>query len=647
MSDPGPSVPPPDGPLPTFPRLHRAAVLTLATALVLFHIYTGYVGPFPNIIQRAVHLGFALVLAFLVYPGTRLLTSRGRVGRVTNAVVTALFIVISVIGCAYVVIHYQRFVSDPFGFTDTDVVLGVLTISVVLLAAYRTTGPWIPGLALLSVLYTVMGQLIPGPLGHQGIPLARVVHTIYMTTVGLWGVLLGVSANILALLLLFGSLVLVTGGAESLIELGKRLAGRAVGGAGYVAIFASSVFGSITGSPTANAATTGVFTIPMMKRTGTSGALAAGTESAASSGSQLVPPILGAGAFIMAELLGVPYLEIAAAAILPAILYYAALTIMYALGVRESSEGRGKSDLQLNKVPMRSIAQFVIPTSALVAALVQGYTPATAAFVGVAVGLVLWLVIKGASGEILDGLRQLIDVVDSAVRPIVMVATILAAVAVFMSTVNMSGIGVKFSSFILALGGTNLTLVLLAAMVVALILGLGLPTVAAYAIAAAVVAPPLIQLGIEPLIAHMFVFYYAVFADITPPLCPIVNVTAAIADAPWGRTATMGMGLAIGGFVLPFMFVLFPALLVVPGTSVSGAAVAMAVAGSLLIVMGIAIVGRFFGKLTRAERGLLIVAALTGALSLNAIVAAGSSLAGLAVLAIRWKRTANTASAPA
>lgn len=626
----------------------RLTVRYVGLALVAFTLITAARGPLPNMQQRAVHLGLALIIAFALYP-----SSASRWGRaLKNAKIAgAVDVVLQIAGtmaAGYVVLHFDRFLRNPITWSTTDITMGVIAIAVICWAAWRTVGPWIPALAVLTLVYAVWGQHLPGPLAHGGVPLDVAVHTIYMTTVGIWGTLLNISATVIAVLLIFGGLLLATGGIDTLVGIGRFVSGRAYGGAGYVAITASSLFGMVTGSPTANAATTGAFTIPMMKKIGVKPGFAAGVEAAASSGSQLVPPILGAGAFIMAELLGIPYLEVAVAAILPAVLYYFAISVMYGIGVRgmdlrqvDLTEAEGRQPSPLRPGP---IAQFVLPVAVLIIAMVYGYTPTTAGVLAIAVTLIIWLGLSIYRRRLRAGLGALLQGLEAAIKPIVLIATILGSVSIFVASINMSGLGIRISSLILDVGGTNPTWVLVAAMIVAIILGLGIPTVGAYVIGAAVVVPPLIQFGIDPIVAHFFVFYYAVFADVTPPLCPIVNVTAAQANARWGETAWRAMTLAIGGFLLPFLFVLYPALLL-SGPVDLDAVIGFVLAAAITLISGIALLGYFFGRLSRIERVILGAVGVTAVLLLNKNILVLAVLIGATLLALHVWRSRTSAKA--
>jgi TRAP transporter 4TM/12TM fusion protein len=618
--------------LPGFQRLTARYVGLL---LVVFTLFTAARGPFPNMQQRAIHLGLALILTFAVYPSSSTRWGRTFSNPKATATVDVVLQIAGTFAAAYVVLNYDRFLTNPIDRSATDITVGLVAIGVICWAAWRTIGPWVPALAVLTLVYAVLGDQVPGPLRHGGVPLEIAIHTIYMTTVGIWGTLLDVSATVIAVLLIFGALMLATGGIDTLLGIGRVVSRRAYGGAGYVAITASSLFGMVTGSPTANAATTGAFTIPMMKKMGVKPAFAGGLEAAASSGSQLVPPILGAGAFIMAELLGIPYLEVAVAALLPAVLYYIAVVVMYGVGVRSMDLRQptltGEAGVRINPLGPFALMQFVLPVAALVAAISLGYTPTTAGVWGIATSVIIWLFQSIYRGTVKAGLRALLAGAEASIKPIVLIATILGSVSIFVASINMSGLGIRVSSFILGLGGTNPTLLLLAAMVVAIILGLGIPTVGAYVIGAAVVVPPMIQFGIDPLVAHFFVFYYAVFADVTPPLCPIVNVTAALADSRWGQTAWQAMTLAVGGFLLPFLFVLYPELLLSGSVDID-AAIGFVLAGAVVLITGIALLGYFYGRLSLAKRAILAIVGLTGVILLNKNLLIVSVVIGIGLL---------------
>ena len=533
----------------------------LGTGLSLFHLYTGFFGALPNLLQRAPHVGVSLALAFAlfdVHGGWR------RTHRIPFY--DLVLMVITLVTSAFIVMSYNRIMDLDYRPSNLDLWMGGILTVIVLEAARRVVGKLFSFLAVLTLLYAYFGAYFPGVWVHRGIPLDLMIEVLYTSTRGLWGLITGISATIIAMFVIFGAVLLRTRGGQTFMDLSIWLSGRSVGGAAKVATIASSLFGTVSGSAAANVATTGTFTIPLMKRLGYRAEFAAGVESVASTGGQLMPPIMGAGAFIMAELLGIHYLTIMVAGLIPALLYYCGA--FAAIHFEASRVGYGRlPEEQIPKassfIGWRQSLPLFIPLTILMYLLVNGYTPVTCAFWAVLATMVLHLATAPSLSALKGRCLDLFHALRSAGQGMVMVATLIVAAQIILAMISLTGVGVKFSGLILALGEKSLILSLVMAMVVSLILGMGLPTAAAYLLAAAVVAPALSRLGLEPIVAHFFVFYFAIVAGLTPPVCGTVFIASSMAQANWVHTAWVSLRLALPAFIVPFMFALNPSLLLI------------------------------------------------------------------------------------
>ena len=549
----------------------RILVRLLAIGFVFFHLYTGYAGPFPNLQQRAIHVGFALVLTFLVLPP--LVKKRGERWDSFFQALDLGFVALAVWCCAYVVVQYDWIMDHPAESTPFQLFLGVVAILLILEAGRRTIGLLFPILTLFFLLYASLGPYIPEiPLlgdilaywGHRGFSISYIIQIMFLSDQGLWGFVTGISATIVAMFVIFGAFILFTGGGETFIDLAVWSTGRFYGGAAKVAVVASGFFGMISGSAVANVATTGTFTIPMMKRLKYGNEFAAAVEATASSGGQITPPIMGAGAFIMAEILEISYLKVALCAAIPAYLYYLGCfsavhfeSVKRNLGRVPPSETKTFREIML---PSRSVPLFV-PIFILLAFLLRGYTPETSAFWAIFAAVLLFLFSSFSSAGIGVRWNRLLQGMEDAGRSMIKIVPLLVCANIIISLINITGIGVKLSEFILAVAGESHFLALVLAAVVTLILGMGVPTTAAYLLAAAVIAPTLKMMGFEVIAVHMFIFYYAILSAITPPVCAAVYVGAGIAQADWLKTAWIAMRLALVEYIIPFIFIYNTSLL--------------------------------------------------------------------------------------
>jgi TRAP transporter 4TM/12TM fusion protein len=424
-----------------------------------------------------------------------------------------------------------------------------------------------PILVGLSICYALFGHWIPGRFGHEGFPWDVIVRNLYVTPQGLWGVMLQISATLLAIFLIFGSVLLKTGGGEAFLDLAFLASARTRGGPAKVAAVASGLFGMISGSAVANAATIGTFTIPLMKRAGFTREFAAATEAVAGTGGQIMPPIMGAGAFLIAEFLSISYAKVAWAAILPALLYYAGLLFSVHLEaikhnfatIPTEEEHRIRSRLSFRKVALP-----LLPVGLLIYAFSTGYTVQMGAYWAsiIAVGLTIFLVEpRGLVARLLAvgtiGMKSM----EAAGKAIAEIAVLLASAQIVVSMLGLTGLAVKFSDLLVSIGRENMIATLILAMAVLIILGMGIPPTAVYVLGGSIVVPALTGLGLRPLPAHLFTFYFACLGAITPPVCAAVYVTSSLAESNWWKSGWLAVRLGLAGFIVPYMFIYSQSLL--------------------------------------------------------------------------------------
>jgi TRAP transporter 4TM/12TM fusion protein len=501
----------------------------------------------------------------------------------------------------YMVLEHNALVRRAGSATPLDLAAGALAILVVLELARRTTGWGLVTVALLAIAYGMLGPYLPGLLAHRGYSPGRLIEHLYLTTEGIWGVPLGVSADFVYLFVLFGAVLEGAGGGELLIGLASRIAGSTRAGPAKTAAVASALMGSVSGSAVANVVTTGAFTIPLMKRTGFKPHFAAAVEAAASTGGQFMPPVMGAGAFILATWTGIPYVKVALAAAIPAVLYYVALYA--AIHFRAGKVGIAAGG-EARREPLLPQLHLLAPLAVIVGLLALGRSPMRAAFWGVATAaLTLFL---GRRTK-LDW-RKMVDILVFGASGTVQVAAACAAAGIVVGVASLTGLGLRISEFIVTLSGGHLPVALVLTAMGSILLGMGLPTTAAYVVLAALGAPALIQLGVPVLAAHLFIFYFGCISNVTPPVALAAYAAAGIAGAPPLRTAVSAMGLAATGFLVPFMFVYGPALLLAAPAYEIFLAVTTASVG--VVALAAAIIGHGRRPLGWWERALLAAAAI-------------------------------------
>ena len=571
----------------------------LAVAMSLFHLYASGIHMLPQSQHRAVHLAFALALTFLIYPATKKQKEKVPLWDVA-VIAVALFI------GGYLVVEYQALVFRAGEPLIIDLILGGITIVMVLEATRRTMGWPLVVVALVFLSYALWGHLIPGALGHRQYELSRVIEHLFLTGEGIYGVCIYVTATFVFMFILLGAFLNVTGGAQSFIDLAFALTGKYRGGPAKAAVVASGLMGTISGSSFANVAGTGTFTIPLMKSVGYKGEFAGGVEAAASSGGQIMPPIMGAAAFIMAEMTGVPYGRLIVHAAIPAVLYYVSVFLM----VDIEAAKLGLSGIPGEKLP-RLLKVFkdggflLLAPLSIVYMLLAGYSPIKASYMAVLLVIVASFMRKATRMN----LRRFMEALELGAKGALSVIAACAVAGIIVGCVTLTGLGLKFADLIVALAHGQLYPALFLTMFASIIMGMGMPTTALYIILGSMVAPALVRMNVPVVAAHLFIFYFGCMASVTPPVALSSYLAAAIAEADSVKTALNGLKLASSAFILPFIFALSPQLLLIDTTPLK-ALVSTGTAIIGVIALASCLENYLFGRLKPYQRFLVGAAAL-------------------------------------
>ena len=653
-----------------------AIIITiLACALSVFHIYTAGFGMLMDMKHRAAHLAMVMVLIFLLYPARKDDRRRKRdiagdvmtalIGAIIlafglsqilhlNPIFTILFflvgsgfiihtrrvkfyhqpgipyidIVLTILGASvsiYIFVCYEQIVGRAGMPNTLDLVFGLLAILMVMEAARRTIGWDLPVLAVLCLIYAYFGPYMPGFLAHRGYSVKRIIEHMYLGTEGIYGIPLGVVATYVFHFVLFGIFVTKTGLGQLFIDIAMSIAGRSTGGPAKVAVIASGFLGSINGSSIANTVTTGSFTIPLMKRVGYTPRFAGAVEATASTGGQITPPIMGAAAFIMAEMIDMRYIEIAAAAIIPALLHYLGIGAMVHLqAAKDGLRGIPKEELPDIRKCLMDRGHLLLPLVVIIFLLVTGRSPFLAAFWGIISSVTVSYLRKGTRLN----LKQIIEALEWGTRSALSIGAACACVGFIVGTATLTGLGLSFANMTVNLAQNtagflahldflntgllahgDLFFTLLYTMIACTILGSGLPTTATYIILSMIAAPALRDFNIPLLVSHMFVLYYGVLADVTPPVALAAYAAAGLAGSNPFRTGFTAFKLALAKAIVPFAFVYSPVLLLQNfrwGTGI------LAVLSSALgiIALGAGAVGYLSGRLSAWERALMILSTI-------------------------------------
>jgi TRAP transporter 4TM/12TM fusion protein len=575
-------------------------VYAIGVSWSVFQVWTAAFGLLPAQLQRSITLSFALALVFLLYP-PRVSHSDNRL-RWHHWLLAAGAVYVGL----YMALNYMRIMEAGGDYTTRDYIMAGCGILVVLEAARRTVGLPIVVLAATFLLYAFLGSYLPGFFAHRGFSLQRIASHMYLTTEGILGIPMGVMASFIYLFILFGSFREKTGLGQLFMDIGNAVAGWASGGPAKMAVVTSALEGTVSGSSVANTVESGSLTIPMMKRLGYRPEFAAAVEASSSTGGQIMPPIMGAAAFIMAEFLGMPYLDIAKAAAIPACLFFFGVFIEVHLEAKRCKlRGLRRDELPKFSTVMRERGHLIVPLFAIIGFLLVGFTPLYAALMGLLTCVAAGAVRKATRMS----LREILDAFELGARNAVGVTLACACAGIIIGVVTLTGLGLKMGNGLVMLAGGNLLLTLFFTMITSLILGMGAPTTANYIITATIAAPALILLEVHPLAAHMFVFYFGIVADITPPVALAAYAGSGIARSDPLATAIIATKLSIGAFLVPYIFVFNPAMLWIDTTAVALVQTLITSCCGMTGV-GASMIGYFLRPMSWLERGVFFVGGL-------------------------------------
>lgn len=567
----------------------------------LFQIYTGLFGVLDAMIQRCIHLSFGIALVFLLNPTKRSWVKKGRIHLLDLGLA-----ILSVVPSCYILVQYKSLILRAGTVTPLDAVMGVLGLVMVIEAARRIVGMPIVCVVLAFMAYGFLGPYMPGALAHRGLTINQMVGHLFFTTEGVFGIPMGVSSTFIFLFILFGAYLEKTGLGKFFIDIANAIAGWASGGPAKVAVLSSALEGTISGSSVANVVGSGAFTIPMMKKLGYEKNFAGAVEAAASTGGQIMPPIMGAAAFLMAEFVGIPYMEVVKAAIVPAILYFIGVFLGVHFEAKKNNlKGTPRSQLPSFGKIMKEQGHLAIPLVVIIGLLSSGYTPMKAALWGIFISIgtaMLRANTRMKMSDIIGGLVQ-------GARGCLGVLIACAAAGIIIGIVTKTGVGLKMASTLVQLASGNFLLLLICTMLTSLILGMGVPTTANYVITSTIVAPALVGAGVPILAAHMFVFYFGIIADITPPVALAAYAGSAIAGGNPMKTAVNASKLGIAAFIIPYVFVFSPVLL---GINATITGMIFSTLTALIGMAGLsgAMIGQFADKCKVWERIVLTIGGL-------------------------------------
>jgi len=574
----------------------------IGIAMSVYHLYTGYFGPPEALLHRAIHLLFTLVLIFFLFPFSK--KEWGKKIRLTDG--PLILLIVASIG--YIFLNYDYFITRyPYvhPLSGGDMTFGILLTLLLIEGSRRVIGPALPITAGVFLIYAYVGPYLPGLLRHTGFTTEAIVDQLYMTTEGIFGIPLSVSATYVILFIIFGTFLEKSGTGQLFMDFASAITGWTRGGPGKISCISSALFGTISGSAVANVMVDGWLSIPLMKRTGFKPPFACAVEAAASTGGQIMPPVMGAAAFVMAEFLGIPYITICLYALIPALLYYFALfmSIHFEAG-RMGLRGIPREELPNLKKILAARGQLFIPLGLIVYMMVMGYTPMYACIYSTLSVVILAAIRK----ETRMGFWTILKALEESAKNTLAVASACACAGIVIGVINLTGLGLKFTSLVLFIAGESLIPALILTMLAGVVLGMGMPTTPAYIVQAALLIPALIKLGVLNIAAHMFVFYFSTISAITPPVAMAVYAAAGIGGAKLWPTGLWAMRIAATGFIVPFMFVYGTSLLFVGSTFDIVTSVISASFGVIALAAGL--MGWFVKELKPWERVILVAAAV-------------------------------------
>ena len=587
-------------------------ITIVAILMSAFHLYTAWHGTLLAMKQRSLHLIFAFTLGFALYPGFKK-SSKDKIDIMDWVL---MFLSIGVWG--YIFFNVEAIALKGGQMSTTDMALGVLAVLLTLEVTRRVVGPELPIVTIVFLLFAYFGRHLPGVFAHRGFNVTRIVSHMYMTTEGIMGTPLGVSSTFVFMFILFGSFLDKTGVGEFFIDFAYALTGSTRSGPAMTSVLSSGLMGSISGSSVANTVTTGAFTIPLMKSVGYKPHYAGAVEATASTGGQIMPPVMGAAAFIMADFTGFPYISIVKAAIIPAVLYYIAVgTMVHLEACKLGLKGMPRESLPKVSNILRKQGYLTLPLIAIIFMLVKQYPPTMAALTGIVIGVIVAFAASLIKKDNSFTPKDILGAMEAGAKGAVGVACACACAGMIVGVVTLTGFGLKIAEVIVLIAQGKLIPTLLLTMVSSIILGMGLPTTAKYIVLATMAVPAITKLGVNLMSAHLFILYFGVVADVTPPVALAAYAGAGIAGANSMKTGFQAFKLAIGAFIIPYIFVINPHLIMVDsvvGTTVNWLPITAAVPTIVTALIGtICLAGTvesyLFGNLRIWQRVILLGAA--------------------------------------
>ncbi|MDU3086704.1 MAG: TRAP transporter permease [Peptoniphilus harei] len=605
-------------------------ITIVAILMSAFHLFTAWHGTLLAMKQRSLHLIFAFTLGFALYPGFKK-SSKDKID-----IMDWVLMILSIGVWGYIFFNVEAIALKGGQMSTTDMVLGVLAVLLTLEVTRRVVGPELPIVTIVFLLFAYFGRSLPGVFAHRGFNVTRIVSHMYMTTEGIMGTPLGVSSTFVFMFILFGSFLDKTGVGEFFIDFAYALTGSTRSGPAMTSVLSSGLMGSISGSSVANTVTTGAFTIPLMKSVGYKPHYAGAVEATASTGGQIMPPVMGAAAFIMADFTGFPYISIVKAAIIPAVLYYIAVgTMVHLEACKLGLKGMPRESLPKVSNILRKQGYLTLPLIAIIFMLVKQYPPTMAALTGIIIGVVVAFAASLIKKDNSFTPKDILGAMEAGAKGAVGVACACACAGMIVGVVTLTGFGLKIAEVIVLIAKGKLIPTLLLTMVSSIILGMGLPTTAKYIVLATMAVPAITKLGVNLMSAHLFILYFGVVADVTPPVALAAYAGAGIAGANSMKTGFQAFKLAIGAFIIPYIFVINPHLIMVDsvvGTTVNWLPITAAIPTIVTALIGtICLAGTvesyLFGNLRIWQRVILLGAAfalldpklLTDAIGLGAL----------------------------
>ncbi|MCX4370761.1 MAG: TRAP transporter permease [Dysosmobacter sp.] len=607
-----------------YQRFVDIVALCIASALCIFQMYSASFGTWSSFLLSAVHWG--AIGSYIILRNPTKIKYAGKV-------IDWLIILGTAYVCFYQIQMQERLVLSAGFYTTQDIIVGIAALLLVLEIGRRSVGKVLPVICILFLLYCYFGNMVPGLLKTTRFTIKRIAVFIYTSSDGLFGQTIYVSAKYIFLFILFGSILELTGAGKWFVDLAYSACGKARGGPAQAAVYSSMLMGTINGSGAANVVTTGTFTIPLMKKIGLKPGTAGAVEAVASSGGQIMPPVMGAVAFLMAEMTGIEYADIAIAALVPALLYYGTLSVsVYLIARRDHIPAADPNEIQPFWKVLKSGWLYAVPLAVLVYLIISGFSVQMSAFYSIWVTLAVGFVMNRKAITV----KNLLAAFEGTVKSIAPVAAACILAGVIMGSMSLTGFGLKVSSLIEHLSGGSLFFTLVLAMVASILLGMGLPTSAAYMVLAILVAPALINMGVSKIAAHLFLLYFGALSTITPPVALSVFAASGISGAGVWETGWEAVKLASTGFIIPFIFAFDNSLLLIGSGGQIAAAVVTGFLGCIVLAMSVS--GWMIRRLNIPIRLTFLISGIMLVMSGSLIVSLiGLAIAAVIILVIVWQ----------